>query len=202
MWTLATETRKGIQNARKFCDDHRRQLHGGFTYARGYGFRVSRISVANTRLAFPWKPRRRAFGGRGFSANSTAGVVTSQNFFVNAPGANGVCITPFDPTGYTVNKTPDFVFKAAADPGYGHYELFGILSTFRNRIYPCAVISYSLNGTVKPPRTVTLPLSRVTQLLRGLTAGTPTCWRIHDSRTGGDSERYASPAVSKSWTSV
>jgi len=41
----------------------------------------------------------------------------------------------FDANGYTVNKAPDLIFKAAADPGFGHYELFGIVSFFRDRVY-------------------------------------------------------------------
>src|SRR6202043_424572 len=63
-------------------------------------------------------------------------------------------------------KAPDIILKAAADPGWGHYELFGIISTFRNRIYPCAavgttagnlptpvtpvVVACSVNGTTVP----------------------------------------------------
>jgi hypothetical protein len=38
---------------------------------------------------------------------------------------------------YSYNETPDFIFKAVLEPGWGHYEVFGILSTFRARIFPC-----------------------------------------------------------------
>src|ERR1019366_9643827 len=37
------------------------------------------------------------------------------------------------------NAMPDIIVKAAADPGFGHYELFGIFSRFRDLVYPCAV---------------------------------------------------------------
>lgn len=52
-----------------------------------------------------------------------------------------------------MNQTPDFIVKAAFDPGFGHYEVFGILSTFRNRIYPCALASVAnpcANGATAP----------------------------------------------------
>jgi hypothetical protein len=49
---------------------------------------------------------------------------------------------------------PDFIIKAAADPGRGHYELFGVVSTFRARVYPCGAASAaspcSINGSTAP----------------------------------------------------
>jgi len=32
---------------------------------------------------------------------------------------------------------PDVIVKAAFEPGFGHYEVFGIFSRFRDRVYPC-----------------------------------------------------------------
>src|SRR6202007_3416672 len=37
---------------------------------------------------------------------------------------------------YSFNYLPDFIVKAVAEPGFGHYEVFGILSNFRDRIDP------------------------------------------------------------------
>src|SRR5262249_40485471 len=101
-------------------------------------------------------------GGRGFSTVTTineaaapstivtsgATTATTGNFFVNAPGAGGGLYNAFDANGYTTNKAPDFIFKAAADPGFGHYELFGIVSLFRDRIYPCGVVGTNTKDTV------------------------------------------------------
>jgi len=62
-------------------------------------------------------------------------TTTFNNFLVGAPGLSGGL---YNPTGtYAYNKTPDFVFKAALDPGWGHYEVFGVVGTFRDRVYPC-----------------------------------------------------------------
>lgn len=36
-------------------------------------------------------------------------------------------------TGYTANPAPDTILKVAADPGWGHYEIAGIMRYFRTR---------------------------------------------------------------------
>src|SRR4029077_9571791 len=116
------------------------------------------------------------------------GVVTSQNFFINAPGAGGGLYNAFDATGYTVNKAPDIVFKAAADPGWGHFELFGLVSTFRNRIYPCGVISYTATGTViTAANGTTTTYTGAPITCAALTAGEApsVAGAFNDSRTGG-----------------
>ena len=40
-------------------------------------------------------------------------------------------------TNYSFNAMPDIIVKAAFEPGFGHYEVFGIFSRFRDRVYPC-----------------------------------------------------------------
>jgi hypothetical protein len=152
MWTLATEGKKGIQNRQEdlpmMIDPN---YVVGFTWARQYGFRVVKDFGGKFALGVSAEGPQSTFSGRGFSTVTSATGATTQNFFINAPGQSGGLFNAFDPTGYTVNKAPDFIFKATADPGWGHYELFGIVSTFRNRIYPCAVVSpaaSNASGTV------------------------------------------------------
>src|SRR6185437_10659652 len=77
-------------------------------------------------LGFSVENAQTTFGGRGVPAGT---------FFINAPGASGGLYNAFDTTGYTTNRTPDFIFKAAFEPGWGHYELFGLISTFRARVF-------------------------------------------------------------------
>jgi hypothetical protein len=143
MWSLATENKKGIQNRQEalplIIDP---QYVVGFTWQRAYGFRVVQ-SLLNNKLAvgISIEGPQATVGGRGFSTFTNAAGATSQNFFVNAPGNSGGLFNAFDPTGYTVNKAPDLVAKLAVDPGWGHYELFSIISTFRDRVYPCATVS-------------------------------------------------------------
>jgi hypothetical protein len=65
---------------------------------------------------------------------------SGNNFFFNIPGAGGGLTNFVDTTGYTANKSPDVLVKAALDPGWGHYEVVGILSPFRDRVYPCGAL--------------------------------------------------------------
>ncbi len=184
MWSLATENRKGIQNrgeALPLVIDP--QYNVGFTWARQYGFRIVRDFGGKFALALSVEGPQATLGGRGFttftSTNAVGAVVTSQNFFINAPGQAGGLLNAFDATGYTVNKAPDIIIKAAADPGYGHYELFGIISTFRNRIFPCSVVGTNA-GNTPPPATPTVLACPVD----GSTAPS-ALGAFDDTRTGG-----------------
>jgi hypothetical protein len=184
MWTLATEDRKGIQNRQELLPmmiDPNYVV--GFTWARQYGFRVVKDFGGKFALAVSVEGPQATIGGRGFNAltsTTAAGVATtSQNFFINAPGNTGGLYNAFDPTGYTVNKAPDFIFKAAADPGWGHYELFGIVSTFRDRIFPCGVVGTTA-GNLPTPATPTVVPCAVDGTTVPSAAGA-----FNDTRTGG-----------------
>lgn len=142
MWSLATETKQGLQVRTELppmTTDP--QYNVGFTWARQYGIRAVKDFGGKFAVGVSVEGPQATVGGRGFSTVTQANGTTQQNFFINAPGSAGGLFNAFDATGYTVNKAPDVIFKAAADPGFGHYELFGILSTFRNRVYPCAIVS-------------------------------------------------------------
>jgi hypothetical protein len=165
MWSLATEDKKGIdvrQEAIPLTVDS--QYNVGFTWARQYGFRVVKDFGGKAALSFAVEGPQATIGGRGFSSVTTinsgaapavvvaSGVTTSStgNTFLDAPGNGGGLLNFIDATGYSINKTPDFIVKLAADPGFGHYELLGIISTFRNRIYPCGVVGSNAADTAPP----------------------------------------------------
>jgi hypothetical protein len=165
MWSLVTETKKGMINRQEdlpmMIDPN---YVVGFTWARQYGFRVVQDFGKKFSLGFSIEGPQATIGGRGFSSVTTinsaaapaviqttgATSATTGNFFINAPGAGGGLYNGFDATGYTVNKAPDLIFKATFDPGFGHYEIFGIASFFRDRIYPCGVVGSNAADTVKP----------------------------------------------------
>jgi hypothetical protein len=89
----------------------------------------------------------------------------------------------YNPTGtYAFNKTPDFVFKAALDPGWGHFELFGVVSTFRDRVFPCYFANPGFNnGTTPNPNFPTIDPT-----VCPLTGSTnPSLGAFNNSRTGG-----------------
>jgi len=159
-WSLATETRKGITNRTEVLPmtvDSQYQV--GFSWARQYGFRVVKDFGGKFALGLAVEGPQATIGGRGFSSVSTtnqgtATVTTIGNAFVDGPGSGGGLLNFVDTTGYSLNKSPDFIIKAVADPKWGHYEVFGILSTFRNRVYPCAVVGTNSTDT-NPPATPT-----------------------------------------------
>jgi len=47
------------------------------------------------------------------------------------------------------NKAPDMVVKVAFDPGFGHYEVFGISRFFHETVYPGETTNSNLYGGVK-----------------------------------------------------
>jgi hypothetical protein len=185
MWSLVTENRKGIQNRQEALPMQIDPNYVvGFTWARQYAFRVVKDFGGKFALAASIEGPQETLGGRGFSnvtttTVGTASVATTTNFFINAPGAAGGLYNAFDATGYTVNKTPDFIVKAAFDPGFGHYEVFGVLSDFRNRIYPCGVVGTNATDTA-PPATPTTVACTASASLVPSSAGA-----FNDSRVGG-----------------
>jgi hypothetical protein len=162
MWSLAAETKKGMLNRQEdlplVIDP---QYVVGFTWARQYAARFVKDFGGKFALGVSLEGPQATIGGRGFSSVTTinsaaapATIVTSGgtnaisgNFFINAPGAGGGLYNAFDANGYTVNKAPDLIFKATVDRG-GHYELFGIASFFRDRVYPCGVVGTTTSDTV------------------------------------------------------
>ena len=185
MWTLATEDRKGIDNrqeVRPMTIDP--QYTVGFDWARQYGFRVVKSFGDKFAVGVSIEGPQATLGGRGFSAVTTttvgtASVATVTNTFIDAPGAGGGLLNFIDTSGYTLNKAPDVVIKAALDPGWGHYEVFGIISTFRNRVYPCGVVGTNANDTAPPATTTTVPCP-----IDGSLAPS-SLGAFNDSRTGG-----------------
>src|ERR1035441_1100461 len=126
MWTLATETKKGVDNrteATPMTIDPNYTV--GFSFARQYGIRLSKNFNNRFWLAASLENPQTIFGG----------AVVSNNF---AFGSAGVGAGLYASTAnYSFNAMPDIIVKAVAEPGFGHYEVFGIFSRFRDRVYPC-----------------------------------------------------------------
>lgn len=163
MWSLATETKKGLDNrseALPMTVDA--QYNVGFTWQRQYGFRITKNLNDKVWLGLSVEGPQATLTGHG----------SPTSLFFAAPGAGGGLLNAFDSfvsTGYSINKTPDFIVKAAYEPGWGHYEVFGVISTFRARVYPCALAA----GSLTPPAFCT-----------GNPAGT-AAGAFNDGRTGG-----------------
>src|SRR5216683_1469883 len=131
MWSFVTESKKGIENRQEaFPLQIDAQYVVGWAWQRAYGFRV--VKSFNDKFAV------------GLSIEGPQTTYTAHgsgnNFFFNIPGQGAGLLNFVDTTGYTTNKSPDFFVKAAWDPGWGHYEVVGILSPFRSRVYPCGAL--------------------------------------------------------------
>jgi archaellum component FlaC len=130
MWSLVTETKKGVDNrteALPMTIDP--QYNVGFSWARQYGFRVAKDLNNKVWLAFSVEDSQATLGGHG----------ASNNFII---GEQGTSSGLYNPTAnYSFNPSPDFVGKLAFEPGWGHFEVFGIVTDFRDRIYPLATAS-------------------------------------------------------------
>jgi len=127
MWSLVTETRKGLDNrAEALPMQIDAQYTAGFSWARQYAFRATKnfhnkvwagLSVENAQTL------------ENASGNAT-------NFLIGGPGTLGGLYN--NQANYSSNVGPDLVAKLAFEPGFGHYEIFGVGSQFRTRVYPNA----------------------------------------------------------------
>jgi len=170
MWSLVTESKKGIENRQEaFPLQIDPQYIVGWAWQRAYGFRVAK-NWDKFGIGVGIEGPQTTIGGRGFPLN----------FFINAPGAGGGLYNFVDTSGYSLNRAPDALVKLTADPGWGHYEVVGIVSNFRNRIYPCGAFPLA-----------TFPTATCQN--QSSTAGA-----FNDSRTGGGAGATARlPLVAK-----
>jgi hypothetical protein len=150
MWSLVTETKKGVDNrseALPMTIDP--QYTVGFSWARQFGFRVAKNFGNHFWLAGSLENPQTTFAASGNAANFAFGSPGNSGGLYNGGGTP----TATALANYSFNAMPDVIVKAAFEPGFGHYEVFGILSRFRDRVYPCVeqLSNPSLCGT--PPLT-------------------------------------------------
>jgi hypothetical protein len=157
MWSLATETKKGLDNrseALPMTIDP--QYTVGFSWARQYGVRLVRNFNNHFWLGASVENPQTTFSARNEASNFALGTVGNASGLYNS--AISTCSTSLNSSGapvttctnianYSFNAMPDFIFKAAAEPGFGHFEVFGILSRYRDRVYPCEDIPTAGNPT-------------------------------------------------------
>jgi len=132
MWSLVTETRSGLQNRTEVLPQTiDAQYTAGFSWERQYGFRITKNVNKKVFLGASIEEAQTLnLGGGGSStftyqqAGNTGGLLNNGGFTAQQ--------------NYSYNYLPDFVFKAAFEPGYGHYEVFGVLRGFRDRVFPNA----------------------------------------------------------------
>jgi hypothetical protein len=173
LWSLATEDKVGLSNLSgdiltpQTIDPN---YSAGFVWTRQYGFRATyskpkwAIGIAaenpqvlgpggsinlNSGVAYLWG-QPGANGGLYNGAASGASTTTpSCTTTISGTTANTSCsaLVPPQVTTYAINPAPDVLAKIAFDPGWGHYEVFGIGRFFRDRIFDYTSTTSS-TGTV------------------------------------------------------
>jgi len=143
-WSLATENGKGISpdddlgrtnDARPKTIDPSYNI--GFVFTRQYGIRVTK--TFGDKVAFA------------VAMENAQGTLTTHgngdNFLLGNAGASNSYNTT---STYTFNPSPDLIAKVAFDPGFGHYEVFGLYDRFTDRIFPCGEVALVSPATTGP----------------------------------------------------
>jgi hypothetical protein len=180
MWSLATETKKGISND---PSDILTPLTidpnyvAGFAWARQYGFRIVKstdhaafgVSFENPQLLYtaslagntPYAVLGSA-GNNGGAYNATISSCSPSTSIVNytnqaqtdsAGNTIDVAVPVYktvnscaNVTNISFNQAPDILAKVAIDPGWGHYEIFGVLGFAHETVYPGETTNGNLYG--------------------------------------------------------
>jgi hypothetical protein len=139
MWSLVTETKTGLDNRTETLPmTIDPQYSIGFSWARQYGFRVTKNFNNKAWFGFAVENPQTTLGGH---------LVSGQNnFIIGSQGTGGGLYN--GTTNYSFNAMPDFIAKFAFQPGWGHYEIFGIVRDFRDRVFPCGGLITASNGTL------------------------------------------------------
>ncbi len=145
MWSLATETRDGLDNRTEVLPGTIDPNYNvGFVWERQYGFRVTKkignifwlgASVENPQTLSP--SCSAAGGTAACPKNYLLGATGTGGGLYNGGGQPGASSSsPL--TTYSYNLAPDMIAKLAAQPTWGHFEVFGVARFFRDRVYPNA----------------------------------------------------------------
>jgi len=152
MWSLLTETKHGLDNraeALPMTIDPNYTV--GFSWARQYGLRLVKgfnnkvwlgVSVEDSQETITTHSNGANFlvGSAGANGGLYNGSITNcSTTFTNSLGVvTTTPITTCTPSAtYSFNPSPDVIAKVAFEPGFGHYEIFGVYSRFRDRVFPC-----------------------------------------------------------------
>jgi hypothetical protein len=159
MWTLLTETRHGTDprsEAVPMTIDPNYNV--GFTFARQYGLRLAKNFNDKVWFAVSMENPQATVSTHSNAANFLVGSVGAggglYNNGITTCSTTTASVTTCTPaSSYSFNPSPDIVAKLAFEPGFGHYEIFGIYSRFRDRVFPCEEAS----ATVPCPAGNTTP---------------------------------------------
>jgi hypothetical protein len=130
-WSLVTEDAKGIapdDDMGKTNDARPKTIdpsyNVGFDFARQYGVRLTKSFGDKVAVAFAIENPQATLTTHG----------NANNYLLGETGASNSYNTTAN---YSFNPSPDIIAKVAFDPGFGHYEVFGLADRFTDRVFPC-----------------------------------------------------------------
>jgi hypothetical protein len=151
-WSMATPYRIGLvprqENVPLTIDA---QYVVGFTWARQAAVRVTKdfmdhrlwagISLEEPATIFS------GAAGPNCATGAAAPTTADKTGTLEYAQCGGPNVNPL--AAYSDNVAPDIIAKIAADPGFGHYELYGLLRFFSGRVSPSAAgIGSGQNTTI------------------------------------------------------
>jgi hypothetical protein len=178
LWSLATEDRKGVSNLSGdillplTIDPN---YVPGFVWERQYGFRVTKtfehaafgIAAENPQVLYtatlagntPYAVLGSA-GANGGNYNAAISACSPSTSIVNYTNEANGGVNTYLPVYKTVNSCanitnisfnvmPDIIVKAAFDPSFGHFEIFGIGRSAHESVYPGETTNGNLYGGLK-----------------------------------------------------
>jgi hypothetical protein len=144
-WSLMTTDRKGIATRSEFIPT---TIEGsyvvGYTYARQNAVRITKDFNNKTWAAFEIGNSQTTLATSYTPANMM-GFNTSANALT--PNGSTLNYLAGSTNGLSTQLAPDFIGKIAFEPGFGHYELKGIVRLFRDRIASTSEEQGSTNVT-------------------------------------------------------
>jgi len=178
LWSLATEDKKGISNLSgdiltpQTIDPN---YVPGFVWERQYGFRVTKtfehaafgIAAENPQVLYsatlagntPYAVLGSA-GANGGNYNAAISACSPSTSIVNYTNEVNGGVNTYLPVYKTVNSCanitnisfnaiPDILVKAAFDPSFGHFEVFGVGRYAHETVYPGETTNGNLYGGLK-----------------------------------------------------
>ena len=182
LWSLATEDKKGISNLSgdimtpQTIDPN---YVTGFVWTRQYGFRVTKtfkniafgVAAENPQILYtaslagntPYAVLGSAGqnGGNYNAAISASATTTYVQNYTNQSGSEtylpvyNTVVANTNIANLSFNQAPDMIAKIAIDPGWGHYEIFGIARFAHEEVYPNVTTNSVKYGGIKDIETGT-----------------------------------------------
>jgi hypothetical protein len=132
-WSLATLYKKGLhardEDVPATIDA---QYTAGFNWTRNPQLRLVQSFGNVFSLGLSFESPQGVTNSTNDVPAALAANAYPKNLLYQAAGNAGGLLD--NATNYTIDPAPDIILKAALDPGYGHYELYGMTRWFRSAI--------------------------------------------------------------------